>query len=216
MKIINLLLLSLLIPTATIAQDAKAKAILDELSKKTKTYSSMQAQFEYQMLNEKDGINETQSGKLLSKGDKYRLNIAGQVVISDGNKVWTVLTDAEEVQLSEVPEEDEAGEYISPNNILTLWEKGFKYKYNSEKQLDGETVDVIDLYPIEAKEKSYHTIKLYVKKDRSGVLKIEIKGKDGTDYIYSIKEFKVNQTVTDQKFSFTADEFPNFDMIDLR
>ena len=216
MKILNLLLLSLLIPFASIAQDAKAKAILDELSKKTKSYSSMQADFEYQMLNTKDAIDESQEGSLLSKGNMYRLKIAGQIIISDGKSVWTILPDAEEVQLSSVPDDEESEEFISPNNILTLWEKGFKYKYDSEAKLGGQAVDVINLYPIEAKEKSFHTIKLYVKKDRSGVEKIEIKGKDGTDYIYTIKSFKVNQTVTDQKFSFSAKEFPNFDMIDLR
>ena len=216
MKILQLLLISILVPTGLFAQDAKAKAILDELSKNTKSYSSMEAQFEYQMLNKADDIDEKQEGKLLSKGAKYRLNIAGQVVLSDGKTVWTVLTDAEEVQVNDVPEEDESGEFISPSNILNLWEKGFKYKYDSETSLDGKAVDVINLYPIEAKEKSFHTIKLYIKKDRSGVLRIEIKGKDGTDYIYTIKNFKVNQTVTDQKFVFSAEEFPNFDVIDLR
>lgn len=216
MKIVNLLLISLLIPFGTSAQDAKAKGILDELSKKTKNYSSMQADFKYQMLNEKDGIDETQEGSLLSKGEQYRLSIAGQLILSDGKTVWTILPDAEEVQVSEVPEDEESAEYISPNNILSLWEKGFKYKYDSEENIGGKAVDVINLYPIEAKEKSFHTIKLYVKKDRSGVKRIEIKGKDGTDYIYSIKSFKVNQTVTDQKFSFSAEEFPNYDMIDLR
>jgi outer membrane lipoprotein-sorting protein len=215
MKIVNLLLISLLIPFGTSAQDAKAKGILDELSKKTKSYSSMQADFEYQMLNTKDDIDETQEGSLLSKGDQYRLNIAGQIILSDGQTVWTILPDAEEVQVSEVPEEDES-EYISPNNILSLWEKGFKYKYDSEGNIGGKAVDVINLYPIEAKEKSFHTIKLYVKKDRSGVERIEIKGKDGTDYIYSINSFKVNQAVTDQKFRFSAEEFPNYDVIDLR
>ena len=206
MKILQLLLISILVPTGLFAQDAKAKAILDELSKNTKSYSSMEAQFEYQMLNKADDIDEKQEGKLLSKGAKYRLNIAGQVVLSDGKTVWTVLTDAEEVQVNDVPEEDDSGEFISPSNILNLWEKGFKYKYDSETNLDGKAVDVINLYPIE----------LYINKDRSGVLRIEIKGKDGTDYIYTIKNFKVNQTVTDQKFVFSAEEFPNFDVIDLR
>ena len=163
MKLFNLILLALLIPFGSVAQDAKAKGILDALSKKTKTYSSMQADFEYQMLNKKDGIDETQTGKLLSKGEKYRLNIAGQIVISDGKSVWTILPDAEEVQLSDVPEENESEEYISPNNILTLWEKGFKYKYDSEANLGGKAVDVINLYPIEAKEKSFHTHKTLCK-----------------------------------------------------
>jgi len=216
MRILNLLLLTLLFQSSLLAQDEKAKGILEDLSKKTKTYSSMQADFEYRMWNKKDAIDETQNGSLLSKGDQYRLNIAGQIILSDGKTVWTVLPDAEEVQISEVPEEGSEEEFISPSNILNLWEKGFKYQYDSEQKLEGNAVDVIKLFPNEAKEKSFHTIKLYVKKDRSGVSRIVIKGKDGTDYIYTINSFKVNQTVTDQKFKFSAKEFPDFDKIDLR
>lgn len=216
MKIFTTILLSLSIASGLFAQDEKAKSILDQLSKNTKAYNSMQANFEYRMLNKSDDIDESQKGDLLIKGDKYRLNIAGQLLVSDGKTVWTILKDAEEVQVNNVPDEDEEGDLVSPNKILTLWEKGFKYKYDKEESLEGESYDVINLYPIESDEKSYHTIKLFVKKDRSRIGKIVIKGKDATDYIYTIRDFKANPAVNDQKFSFSANEFPDFDVIDLR
>ena len=105
---------------------------------------------------------------------------------------------------------------VSPNKILTLWEKGFKFKYDKEENLKGENYDVISLFPIEAKEKSFHTIKLYVRKDRSRIGKIVIKGKDGTDYIYTIAKFEANPAVSDQKFGFSANDYPDFELIDLR
>jgi len=216
MRIIISILLGLLLNVNLIAQDSKAKGILDELSANTKGYTSMKADFTYQMLNKADDIDESQEGSLLTKGDKYRLNIAGQLLVSDGKTVWTILEDAEEVQINNVPEDDEEGDIVSPNKILNLWEKGFKFQYDKEAAIEGENYDVINLFPIEAKEKSFHTIKLFVKKDRTRIGKITIKGKDGTDYIYSIKKFEANPAVSDQKFSFSANDYPDFDMIDLR
>ena len=199
------------------AQDAKAKGILDRLSKKTETYKSMSADFDYTMINKSDDINETQSGSLKTKGEKYNLNIAGQNIISDGKTVWTVIEDAEEVQVNMVPEEEEESEdYINPVNILTLWEKGFKYKYNSKSELNGISVDVIDLFPEKADDQSYHTIKLFINQSKMVIEQIIIKGKDGTDFIYRIKSFKADQELAANLFTFKAADYPDFDIIDLR
>ena len=177
---------------ASIAQDAKAKGILDKLSSKAKTYKSMQADFEYEMKNVAEDISESQKGSLIVKGNMYNLNIAGQKIISDGKTVWTVLDEAEEVQINAVPEDDESEDFVSPTKILTLWEKGFKYKYDKSATLNGNSVDVINLFPDNADDKSFHTIKLYINKAKMEVDQIEIKGKDGTDFTYKIVTFKTN------------------------
>lgn len=216
MRLFTSLLLSLLVSLNLFSQDDKAKAILDDLSKSTRAYTSMKADFNYTMINKADDIDESQVGSILTKGEKYRLNIAGQLLICDGQTVWTVLNDAEEVQINDLPEENEEGEFVSPNKILTLWEKGFKFKYDKEEAMDGENYDVINLYPIKGDEKSFHTIKLFVKKDRTRLGKIIMKGKDGTDYTYIITKFEANPAVNDQKFKFSANDYPDFDMIDLR
>lgn len=198
------------------AQDAKAKAILDKLSKKTESYTSMKAVFEYKMVNKAEGIDETQKGSLLTQGQKYRFDIAGQEIICDGKTVWTVLEDAEEVQINEVPKEDENEDYINPTSILTMWEKGFKYKYDSQVKLGGMDLDIINLYPEKVKEKSFHTVKLYINQAKMEIQKIEIKGKDGTDFTYNIKSFTSNETISPSKFSFKKADHPSYEVIDLR
>ena len=57
------------------------------------------------------------------KGDKYKLEIAGQEIICNGNTLWTFIKDAEEVQVNE-PEYEEGS--INPANIFTVYENGFK------------------------------------------------------------------------------------------
>ena len=43
-------------------KDPKAKAILEELSKKNKSYSSIKAEFSYKLENKDESIDETQNG----------------------------------------------------------------------------------------------------------------------------------------------------------
>ena len=213
MKKLNLIALFCFLVLGVNAQDEKAKGILDQLSKKTATYTSMSASFEYKLSNKAEGVDETQSGSLVSKGEKYHLNIAGQQIISDGKTVWTVLDEAEEVQINDVPKPGEEDDYISPTNILTLWEKGFKYKYDQSSMLNGKKVDIINLFPEEADDKSFHTIKLFINQANLEVVQIIIKGKDGTDFTYIINSFKTNQDIADSKFKFSN---PDYDVIDLR
>jgi len=102
--------LFLLLSTQVYSQtdhDPKAKSILDEVSKKTKTYNAMLVNFTYTMENKKEKISDSQSGELLLSGEKYRLKIAGQIIYSDGKTMWTYIDEAQEVQINEKEEESE-------------------------------------------------------------------------------------------------------------
>lgn len=212
MKKITFLLLTSIISFAGIAQDdVKAKAILDKLSEKTKKYTSIKTTFDYQIVNKTEGLNEKQAGTLQIKGTKYHLSIKGQDVFSDGKSVYTLLKDAEEVQVNAMP--DEADEdVISPNTIFTLYEKGFKYKYVKEE--NGN--DIINLYPNNPQDKSFHRVEIQINKAKGEIYKVTVFGKDGTDMSYIIKTFTPNVAIADDVFVFNKTKYPNYDVIDLR
>ena len=65
MKKLSLIVLSSVISIASFAQgvDTKAKAILDKLSAKTKSYTTIKAEFQYSISNKSEGINDSQTGK---------------------------------------------------------------------------------------------------------------------------------------------------------
>lgn len=191
--------------------DTKAKGILDKLSAKTKAYKSIKAEFQFTLNNKTEGINESQTGSITIKGEKYFLSIAGQDVISNGKDIYTVLKDAEEVQINNIPEEDEEG-FISPNTIFTLYEDGFKYKYVKEEN----GVHLINLYPKEVEDKDFHRITLFINKAKNQISKVKIFGKDGTITSYKIKSFTPNATIPDAKFSFNKTKHPNYEVVDLR
>jgi len=212
MKNLIFLFISSLIALSSVAQDdVKAKAILDKLSAKTKKYTSIKTTFDYQIINKAEGLNEKQAGTLQIKGEKYYLSIKGQDVFSDGKSIYTLLKDAEEVQINSIPDENEE-DVISPNTIFTLYEKGFKYKYVKEE--NGN--DIINLYPNNPQDKSFHRVEVQINKTKGEIYKVTVFGKDGTDMSYIIKTFTPNIAITDDTFVYSKAKYPKYDVIDLR
>jgi outer membrane lipoprotein-sorting protein len=208
-----LLLLSLLSLSVYSQVDKKAKDILDNLSKKTKTYSSISSEFTYSLENKDRNINTTQKWRLVLKGDKYRLEMGQQVVLCDGKTMWKILKMDEEIEISNPSNDEDA---INPKSIFTMYEKGFKYKYVKEQKLASKSVHVIDLFPLNPKEKDFTSIRLFIDKVGPQVLRSEIRGKNGNTYTYEITKFETNKAFQDQYFSYNKTEFPGFEVNDLR
>lgn len=213
MKYLKITILLLTISLAAIAQgDKKAKDILAGVSTKYKAMKSMKADFSYTLENPQAKIKETQVGSILVSGNKYRLNIAGQEVISDGKTVWTYMKEAKEVQVNEV---DPNADGINPSEIFTMYEKGFLYKFVDEKSVSGKIQQNIELTPTD-KNKEFFKIKLTIDKASKQIIKSIIYEKSGNRYTYAIKTFTPNVAVNATSFSFDAKKYPGVEVVDLR
>ena len=196
-----------------IPKDPEAKKILDKLSAKTKTFSTITANFEFKLVNEAEGLNDTQSGSIILKNDKYIVDVGEQQIISNGTLVWAYLKDVKEVQISEVDVDDEES-MLNPSTIFTMYETGFKYVKADDNTIAGTSVNVIRMYPLDPSEKPFHTVILNVDKAKNQIHSIEIKSKDGNTFIYTIKDFIGNKEYADTKFEFKTPA--GVEEIDLR
>ena len=191
--------------------DPKAKAILDEVSKKNKAYTTMSVDFSYSYYNKKNKSTDNQSGKIIIKGQKYRLEIAKQTVFCDGKTVWTYLKDSKEVQINNMSTDDDA---INPQNILSIWEKGYKCKYIKDETVGGAAVQAIDLTPL--KGKKFYKVRLNIDKTKKQVHSAVVYDKTGDTYTYKITKFTPNAAVSDAMFTFNKADYPGVEIIDLR
>jgi len=207
-------LIFLTISSLSAQTDQKAKLLLDKLSAKTKAYTSIKANFNYILENKAEGLNEVQSGWIVLKGDKFILEIAGQEILSDGATIWTYLKDAEEVQITDVEEDNE--DQISPGSIFTLYESGYRHEYKKDETSGGINYAIIYIYPLDLDEKSFHTIQLYIDKDKIELKKIIILSKEGDNYTYKIKSFQTNIPINDSDFVFQKSKYPDVEIVDLR
>ena len=69
----------------------KAKALLDQVVAKTKSYKNIVIDFKYSIYNAKEKINQESKGNVAMEGNKYVLNFMGMTKLFDGKKKCTLL-----------------------------------------------------------------------------------------------------------------------------
>ena len=208
------LLLSLVLSFVTLnasAQDAKAQGILDRLSTKMKGMKSFYIEFSASVKNSTTGTNENEIGKGWVKGNKFYASYGDNTMICNGVKTWTIVKDERSVYESDANANDE--ESINPKKLMTIWETGFKNKYDHEDKLNGVAVHVINLCPKVPAKAEYHTIVLYISKTENELLKASMKAKDGTVMTYIVTKFTANPDIDDTKFVFDKKKYPGYPVI---
>ncbi|MFV0378464.1 MAG: LolA family protein [Mangrovibacterium sp.] len=214
-KLLSLASIVLMVLTATAQQDQKAKSILENVTRTTQSYSTIQATFDYVMDNKEAGVHEQYKGDVVMKGNKYKLKLAelGMEVFCNGKEVWTYMKDANEVNITSM--DGESGEMMNPSKLFTIYETGFNYKFVEEKVIDGKASYVIDLFP-QTKDIDYSKIRIQIDKDKSVIRKADMVGREGNSFIIKITDFKTNVPVADTLFGFDKTKFPGVEVIDLR
>jgi outer membrane lipoprotein carrier protein len=209
-----------LLTVATIAQqaetpDAKANGILESLSKKTKSYKTINAEFTITGYGKDKKADDPQKGSLWVKGGKYKYDIKNQVVFCDSSTTWTFLKDANEVQINKVdPGSDKSG--LSPATIFSFYEKGFKSRFVDEEKANNVLCECIDLYPKHPEKEKYHTIRIFIDKVKNQVVQVIFMMKDGTTQTIAVDKFNPNVTLTDDTFTFDKKNYPGVEIEDLR
>jgi outer membrane lipoprotein carrier protein len=210
MKKLSFLLILLFAVNIIMAQsvDKKATAILDEISTKTKSFKTLKIEFSYTMENTKEKVKDNFNGTLLSKGDKYKLSIAGQEVISDGKTSWTFLKDAKEVQINDVGTDDDS---FTPTKMLTSYNANYNSKFIEEKNNN----QVIELTP-KKKGKTLIKVRLSIDKSKKQVSSFVMYDKSGNTFTYTVNKFISDPPLADKEFVFNKAEHPGIEVVDMR
>lgn len=206
-----LLLVSLFAVTFLNAQDDKADKILTTFSNKVKNSSSFYIEFSANIKNSSNGTNENNTGRGWVKGDKYYASYGEMIRISNGKKNWTILKEEKSVYVSDEEGDEES---INPKKLMTLWDTGFKSKYEKETKVGEVPVHQINLYPKNPKSADYHTIVLYIGKNDNELKKAILKGKDGTVMSYTVTKLDFNVDASDSKFVFDKSKYPGYQVIE--
>jgi len=214
-KLFLITILSLFVIAGYSQQDAKAKEILEKVTKTTQSLSSIEAKFTFEMNNKAENIQEKSSGTIILKGKKYKLNIPmmGLQVTCDGKTIWTYMINANEVSISSLDESTD--DLMDPTRIFTIYERGFNYKFGGESTDAGVPVYNINLTPQKAAG-DVSSIKLMIDKPKMLIRGADIAGKDGNSYKVSISQFKTDGVFKDSDFVFDASKYKDVEIVDMR
>jgi outer membrane lipoprotein-sorting protein len=211
-KILAVVFLLVLIKPVMGQYEEQALKILDQMSEKYKDLNSFKADFTYTLENKMENIQEEFSGNIIVKGDQFKLDLGDQVIFNDGEIMWTFLKDVNEVNVDYYLPED--GD-MTPSNIFTAYQDGYKYMLAGKDQIGNQNYDIIDLVPDDP-GKSFYKVKLWINENDHSLKQWTLFDKSGNTYLYKIVNFNGNYNVKDDEFRFNEEDYPGVEVIDLR
>ena len=180
--------------------DSNAKNILDVVSAHYKSKNAIYFKFIYATA----GKNEM--GEFYASKDKYRLKIMGSEQIFDGNKIYSINEEEQEVTVSK----SNGGENVlSPMSYLEAYKKNYNIIYVSKKN----NQDIIKLTPI--KNNKIKQVLLYINFTKKQIEKVEQYTANNTKTSIIISQYKENIAVSSSVFSFNKNQYKNYFITEL-
>ena len=179
--------------TANAQESQKAKKLLDEVSSKVKAYDNMVIDFKYSLENEAEGVNQETRGDVSIDGEKYVLNLMGTTQLFDGKKIYTIIPEDQEINVSNYVEEEENN--ITPSKMFTFYQEGYNYKWDITQDIKGRKIQYIKLTPKDSNA-DVKNILLGIDKQTKHIYNLIQTQENGTKITITVKSFKTNQPIS--------------------
>jgi outer membrane lipoprotein-sorting protein len=187
--------------------DSEAQELLNKVSAKVKSYKNLILEFKYVLENTEEKIRQETKGDVAIQGDKYVLNILGIRRIYDGESLFTISSEDEEVTISSNNTSDE--NTITPSELLNFYEDGYAYKLDIIQKVKRKKIQYVRLNPITSNsEIKYVLLGIDIKTNHIHNL-IEI-GNNGTKTTLTINSFKTNQPISKTFFQFDKNKYSSY------
>ena len=196
--------------TPALSQDPDL--LLGDLSEKAKTYTAYEISYTSTLVDLKNDFELTQEGSVQIEGDRFHLDLGDYVIYCDGESVWTFEPEMNECYLDDMETMREEG--MDPSQLFTVWEEDFRREWMGRAQIGDKDCAHVNLYAGE--DKPYHTLQLFIDDTALEIVRIVMKGREGSDVTYTVTSFSTSLEVKPGMFTFPADKHPGVDLIDNR
>lgn len=200
----------ILLSSPALAQDADA--LLTKLSDKAQTYKAYEIAYTSTLVDLKNDFELTQEGVVQIEGDRFHLDLGDYVIYCDGETVWTFEPEMNECYVDDTETMKEEG--MDPAKLFTVWEEDFRREWIGRAAVAGRDCAHINLYAGE--DKPFHTMQLYLDDKALEIVRIVMKGREGSDVSYTVTSFSTTLNVVPGMFTFPAEKHPGVDLIDNR
>ncbi|AVR47015.1 hypothetical protein C7S20_18155 [Christiangramia fulva] len=190
------------------AQNSKpAEKLLNEVSKKVKSYDNMVIEFKYALDNSKENVHQETRGDVSIDGDKYVLNLMGTTQMFDGKKIYTIIPEDEEINISNYSEDDTNS--ITPSKMFTFYEDGYNYDMDITQNVNGREIQYVKLTPKDSNAE-IKNILLGIDKQTKNIYNLIQTQENGTKVTITVKSFKTDQPLAKNLFTFDEDRYSNY------
>ena len=204
-QILLLFLIAITGITATAQNSDKAKALLDEVYSKVKSYDNIYVDFKFELENTEANINSETRGDVTLAGDKYLFNSLGAQQMYDGKKVYTIVPENEEVTIEDQSDDENA---MTPSKMLTFYRQGHNYDWDILQNVQGRKIQFVKLTPIDTNSEIASRL-LGIDVETKHIYRLIETGKNGTKTTITVNSFKTNQPLSNTLFTFDEDKYQN-------
>ena len=205
MKKIVVLLITIILSTTAFAQgDIKSEQLLDVVSEKMNSYENIYVEFNYKLHNAEENVNQETRGNVVMKGELYNVNFLGVNQLFDGKKVYTIISEDEEVNISDADAEDEAT--LTPSKFFSFYKNGFTYSWDVLENMNGRKIQFVKLIPIDSNSE-ISSVLLGVDVKTNHIYRLIERGNNSTVTTLTITTFKTDQPLSSKLFLFDEDKY---------
>ena len=193
--------------------NSDAELLLNKVSENIKNYDNIYINYAYTLKNIEEDINQTNKGSFVTEDEKWRFEMLGVTRIFDGNKLYSISPDDEEVTISSQDPEDETT--ITPNKMLYFYEDGYYFEMDEFKFVgDGQfrkKIQYVKLIPQDS-EAEIKYILLGIDTEFNQIYEVIETGKNETVTTISIVDFEFNLPLDGNLFVFDKEKYQEYYM----
>lgn len=209
-KVILLFIIAIVSNTIAISQNSEeAEKLLNKVSENIKSYDNIYINYTYTLFNSEEDINQTNKGSFVTEDDKWKFVMLDVTRIFDGDKLYTISPDDEEVTISTQNPDDEST--ITPNKMLYFYEEGYNFEMDIVQYVGRKKIQYVKLIPMDS-DAEIKYILLGVDVEFSQIYKVIETGVNDTQTTIAIVDFEVNLPLEESLFVFDKEKYKDYYM----
>ena len=190
-----------------------AELLLNNVSDNIKGYENIYINYAYTLKNLEEDISQTNNGSFVTENDNWRFEMLGVTRIFDGDKLYSISPDDEEVTISSQDPEDETT--ITPNKMLYFYEDGYYFEMDESRLIGNgqfrKKIQYVKLVPKDS-EAEIKYILLGIDTEFNQIYEVIETGKNETVTTISIVDFEFNLPLDTNLFVFDKEKYKDYYM----
>ena len=190
-----------------------AELLLNKVSDNIKSYENIYINYAYTLQNLEEDISQTNNGSFVTENDNWRFEMLGVTRIFDGEKLYSISPDDEEVTISSQDPEDETT--ITPNKMLYFYEDGYYFEMDESRFIGNgqfrKKIQYVKLVPKDS-EAEIKYILLGIDTEFNQIYEVIETGKNETVTTISIVDFEFNLPLDANLFVFDKERYKDYYM----
>ena len=190
-----------------------AELLLNKVSDNIKSYENIYINYAYTLKNLEEDISQTNNGSFVTENDNWRFEMLGVTRIFDGDKLYSISPDDEEVTISSQDPEDETT--ITPNKMLYFYEDGYYFEMDESRLIGNgqfrKKIQYVKLVPKDS-EAEIKYILLGIDTEFNQIYEVIETGKNETVTTISIVDFEFNLPLDTNLFVFDKEKYKDYYM----